>query len=76
MMLQTNSARSTVIPLLALGGRSVKSVIHYTNSLFGDMIFGKGGRGARPPWILKISAKKIVFSISSGKSQISSLLAP
>jgi len=37
---------------------------------------GKEGRGvSRPPWILKISAKKVVFSISRDKNQISPLLA-
>jgi len=34
---------------------------------------GSGGQGH--PWILKISAKKVVFLISSGKKQISPLLA-
>jgi len=36
----------------------------------------EGGQG-RPwtPWILKISAKKVVFLVSSGKNQISPLLA-
>jgi len=33
----------------------------------------KGGMGL--PWILKIPAKKVVFSISRGKKQISPLLA-
>jgi len=33
-----------------------------------------GGRGGKAPWILEISAKKIVFLISSGKKQISPLL--
>jgi len=34
------------------------------------------GRGPQLPWILKLFAKKVVFSISRGKKQISSLLAP
>jgi len=34
------------------------------------------GRGeTRPPWILKISAKRVVFLVSSGKKQISPLFA-
>jgi len=40
---------------------------------------GVGRRGARlgfaPPWILKLLTKKLDFSISRGKNQISSLLA-
>jgi len=36
---------------------------------------GRGCRGERLPRILKISAKKVVFSISRGKNQISPLLA-
>ena len=32
--------------------------------------------GALTPWILKISAKKVVFLISSGKKQIPPLLTP
>jgi len=35
---------------------------------------GKGGLG--PPWILKLLAKKVIFSISRGKKQMSPLLAP
>ena len=35
---------------------------------------GQGGQG--PPWILKFSAKKVVFLVSSGKNQISPLLTP
>jgi len=35
------------------------------------------GRGAlAPSWILKFLAKKVVFLVSSGKNQISPLLAP
>jgi len=37
---------------------------------------GRGAGGPTPPWILKLSAKKVVFSISRGKKQISPLLAP
>jgi len=37
---------------------------------------GRGGQRALSPWILKISAKKVVFLVSSGKKQISLLLAP
>jgi len=41
------------------------------------MGFGRGGRGEpRPPWVFKISAKKIVFLVPSGKKQISPLLPP
>jgi len=37
----------------------------------------KGGAGrTNPPWILKLLAKKVVFSISRDKKQISPLLAP
>ena len=37
----------------------------------------KGGKGASaPPWILKFSARKVVFLVFSGKNQISLLLAP
>ena len=37
----------------------------------------KGGRGAlAPPWILKFSAKKVVFLVLRGKNQISPSLAP
>jgi len=32
--------------------------------------------GEQSPWILKISAKKVAFLVSSGKKQISLLLAP
>jgi len=35
---------------------------------------GEGGPSA--PWILKISAKNVVFLVSSGKKQISPLLKP
>jgi len=35
----------------------------------------EGGQGFHSPWILKISAKKVLFLISSGKKQISPLLA-
>jgi len=35
---------------------------------------GKGGLGL--PWILKISAKKVLSLVSSGKSQISQLFTP
>jgi len=36
-----------------------------------------GAEGAKAPlWILKLLAKKVVFSISRGKKQISPLLAP
>jgi len=37
---------------------------------------GRGEREALAPWILKLLAKKVVFSISRGKKQISPLLAP
>jgi len=37
---------------------------------------GVGREGARPPWILKLLAKKVVFPISRGKKQISPLLRP
>ena len=38
---------------------------------------GWGGQGVPfPPWILKLIAKNIIFSISRGKKQISPLLAP
>jgi len=34
----------------------------------------KGGQGrVWPPWILKISAKKVVFVVSNGKKQMLSL---
>jgi len=37
----------------------------------------RGGQGrGKPPWILKILAKKVVFPISRGEKQISPLLAP
>ena len=35
-----------------------------------------GWQGALPPWILKISAKKVVLLISSGKKQVSPLFPP
>jgi len=31
---------------------------------------GRGSRGGFAPWILKISAKKVVFMVSRGKKQI------
>jgi len=38
---------------------------------------GRGGRGTLPsPWILKLLAKNVSFSISRAKKQISPLLAP
>jgi len=37
---------------------------------------GRGDRWSFPPWSLKLLSKKVVFSISSGKKQISPLLAP
>jgi len=44
------------------------------------MDVGKGGRkGLGPSWILKISTKKVIlviFLVSSGKNQVSPLLAP
>ena len=36
---------------------------------------GRAG-GTKAPWILKFSAKKVVFLVSSGKNQISPLLTP
>jgi len=37
----------------------------------------KGGQGRpRLPWILKMSAKSVVFLVSSGKKQMPPLLAP
>jgi len=36
---------------------------------------GRGGRGSWPPWILKYSAEMVVFLVSSGKNQVSPLLA-
>jgi len=35
----------------------------------------EGGAGPCPPWILNLLAKRVVFSISRGKKQISPLLA-
>jgi len=37
---------------------------------------GWHGWGLGLPWILKLLAKKVVFSISRGKKQISPLLPP
>jgi len=37
---------------------------------------GKGQGGVGPPWVLKLLVKKVVFSISTGKNQISPLLVP
>jgi len=37
---------------------------------------GRGSRGALPPYILKLLAKKVVFSILRGKNQSSPLLTP
>jgi len=38
---------------------------------------GRGSKGgSRAPWILRISEKKVFFSVSTGKYQISSLVAP
>jgi len=34
------------------------------------------GRGASTPWILKVTEKKVVFLVSSGKNKISPLLPP
>jgi len=34
-----------------------------------------GGRGALTHWILKVSEKNVVFLVSSGKNEISPLLA-
>jgi len=31
------------------------------------MVVGRRGRGSRNPWILKLSVKKVVFVVSSGK---------
>jgi len=31
---------------------------------------GRGAGGPRPPWILKILTKKLIFVVSSGKKQI------
>jgi len=36
---------------------------------------GREGRGAFPPWTLKVLEKKVVFLVFSGKKQISPLLA-
>jgi len=35
-----------------------------------------GGKGQRPPWILKILAKKVLFLDSSGKKQIHDFWTP
>jgi len=37
---------------------------------------GIGRGGAWPPWVLKISARKVVFLFQGVKKQISQLLAP
>ena len=37
---------------------------------------GRGAGGPWPPWILKLLAKKVVFSLSRGRNQISPRLAP
>jgi len=39
------------------------------------VLVGRRGSGPRIPWILKISAIKFAFVVSSGKKQISPLLA-
>jgi len=44
------------------------------NTTYNTMGAGRGGGGFPSPWILKISAKKVVFLVSSGK-KISPLLA-
>jgi len=41
-----------------------------------SMGVGRRGRGALSPLVLKISEKKFVFLVSSGKKQISPLLTP
>jgi len=43
-----------------------------------NMGVGRGKQGGLwlSPWILKFSAKKVVFLVSSGKNQISPLLDP
>jgi len=37
---------------------------------------GKGGGGGKSHWILKISSKKVVFLVSSGKKQFHHFWAP
>jgi len=37
---------------------------------------GVGREGLAPTWILKFSAKKVAFLVSSGKNQISPVSAP
>jgi len=37
---------------------------------------GRGQGRPWPPWILKFSAKRVVFLVLSGKKQISQLLTP
>ena len=52
-------------------------VVHRINMMYNNtMGVGREARGPRLPWILKLLAKKVVFSISRGKNQSSPLLAP
>ena len=44
--------------------------------IHGNMDVGRGKGGLVPLWILKISAKLVLFFVSVGKKQISPLLAP
>ena len=44
--------------------------------IHGNMDVGRGKGGLVPLWILKISAKLVLFFVSVGKKQISLLLAP
>jgi len=45
-------------------------------SYFTLVVRREEGRGPCPHWILKFSAKRVVFLVSSGNKQISPLLAP
>ena len=63
-----------VMSCVKLNGKSHTAKLMLTLETMG---VGRGGsRRGLAPWILKLLAKKVVFSISRGKNQISPRLTP
>jgi len=54
-----------------------RTLLFMVNRLYSTQVHARrnGEGGSRPPWIVKISSKKVIFLVSSGKNLISRVLA-
>jgi len=69
--------RNASVHVFAKGSEMKKIALPTSTAAYNNLEPWASERGAAwPPWILKISAKKVVFLVSRGKNQISPLLAP